>query len=553
MALARALTQDPLDAASRPSIGRVVSISGSKAIVMLENGLLGAADPGKRAEIGSLMRVRTPTTQTIGLVCALSIPIPAHDVGEQEIRILELELIGELPVKDGGAVGAFRRGVTVYPSLGDAVSFASHDDLERVYAAGHPAAIRIGALQLDPSIPAMLRIDDLLAKHFAVLGATGAGKSCAVALILRALLERCPTAHVVLLDPHNEYSASFGDAAERVTPRDLYLPYWLFTFEEILEVLIGDDRSGGRETEILREAIPEAKRLYRSGAKRLRDPRTGLDAAPISVDTPVPYRMSDLVALLDEQMGRLETQRDLSPYKRLKARLEALAADPRYAFMFGRLTVEDAMADVLGRLFRIPVEGKPITTLDLTGVPSEIVNVVVSVMCRMAFDLAVWSDGATPITVICEEAHRYAPHDATLGFEPAKRAIARIAKEGRKYGVSLGIVSQRPSELDPTILSQCNTIFALRMSNDRDQEIVDAAISDTAAGLLEFLPSLGNGEAIAFGEGVMLPSRLRFARLPQDAVPGSANLKISERWRAHGATRAALDDIVLKWRAQKRD
>ncbi|MEL7030399.1 MAG: ATP-binding protein, partial [Pseudomonadota bacterium] len=295
-----------------------------------------------------------------------------------------------------------------------------------------------------------------------------------------------------------------------------------------------------------------ARALYRAAGARIRDKIHPQEAPLVTVDTPTPYRMSDVLAIIDEQMGRLDVQHDLSPLRRLKSRLEALATDPRYGFMFGGLTVDDAMVDVLGRLFRIPVEGKPITTVDLTGVPSEVVNVVVSVLCRTAFDLAVWSEGQTPITLVCEEAHRYAPSNAELGFEPTKRAIARIAKEGRKYGVSLCIVSQRPSELDSTILSQCNTVFALRMSNQNDQDIVQAAISDTASGLLEFLPSLANGEAIAFGEGVMVPTRLRFARLPAEAVPGSRATKISERWRSAAETRDELAKVVSRWRSQRR-
>ena len=147
--------------------------------------------------------------------------------------------------------------------------------------------------------------------------------------------------------------------------------------------------------------------------------------------------------------------------------------------MFGSLTVYDGMAQILGRIFRVPVNGKPITILELTGLPTEIINVVVSVLCRMTFDFALWSEGQVPVTLVCEEAHRYVPANTSLGFEPCKRAIAKIAKEGRKYGASLCIVTQRPAEIDPTILSQCNTVFALRMSNDRDQEIVKSAIADT--------------------------------------------------------------------------
>lgn len=538
-------------------IGEIVSLSGDKAIVLLDHVSGSETDIRARVEIGALMRIETPFSQTIALVCAMSVPAPAENRGDKEFRILELELVGELLTNAANGRRYFRRGVSIYPSLGDVVEPASHEDLELVYAVKHPAAIPIGAIKQDGSIPAMLRVDDLLSKHFAILGATGTGKSCSVALMLRALLDRNPDSHMVVLDPHNEYAESFGEKAERVTPTDLFLPYWMFTFEEILKVLLGGDADRTREIEILREIIPEAKRKYRSGASRIREQAVAkaggaATAAQLSADTPSPYRISDVVSLLDERMGRLDAQRDLSPYKNLIARLESLTSDPRYAFMFGGVTVEDSMVEVLSRLFRIPVDGKPITTIDLTGVPSEIVNVVVSVLARTAFDLAVWSDGATPVLLVCEEAHRYAPSDASLGFEPTKRAISRIAKEGRKYGVSLCIVSQRPSELDPTMLSQCNTIFALRMSNETDQEIVRAAVSDTANGLLEFLPALGNGEAIAFGEGVMLPVQLRFARLPASAVPGKNAARISERWRENAMTREGLSDIVSRWRSQRR-
>jgi len=146
---------------------------------------------------------------------------------------------------------------------------------------------------------------------------------------------------------------------------------------------------------------------------------------------------------------------------------------------------------------------------------------VVSVLCRMAFDFGLWSDAAIPLLFVCEEAHRYASADRTVGFGPTRCAIARIAKEGRKYGVFLGLVTQRPAELDPRIISQCSTLFAMRMSNDRDQALLRSAVSDTAADLFAFVPSLGTREALAFGVGVMLPTRLTFAELPPHLVPRS--------------------------------
>src|SRR4029077_13506397 len=155
------------------------------------------------------------------------------------------------------------------------------------------------------------------------------------------------------------------------------------------------------------------------------------------------------------------------------------------------------------------------------GFPSEVVDAVVSVICRLAFDLGLWSEGAGPMLLVCEEAHRYIAADRTIGFAPTRRSISRIAKEGRKHGIFLGLVSQRPAELDATIISQCSTLFAMRMSNERDQALLQSAVSDTAANLFSFVPSLGTREALAFGVGVPLPTRLSFAELPQALLPKS--------------------------------
>jgi DNA helicase HerA-like ATPase len=210
------------------------------------------------------------------------------------------------------------------------------------------------------------------------------------------------------------------------------------------------------------------------------------------------------------------------------------------------------MSEILSRLFRIPVDGRPITIMDLSGVPSEILNVVVSVLSRMMFDFAVWSDRAVPLLLVCEEAHRYVPQDTSLGFEPTKQSLSRIAKEGRKYGVSLCLVSQRPSELATGILSQCNTIFALRMSNQKDQDFVRGALSESAMGLMEFLPSLRNAEAIAVGEGVSVPVRLCFDELPEEHRPRSGTASFSTAWQEDDDDKSFIDMVVDRWRRQRR-
>jgi hypothetical protein len=230
-----------------------------------------------------------------------------------------------------------------------------------------------------------------------------------------------------------------------------------------------------------------------------------------------------------------------------------MTRDPRYAFMFGHMTISDNMAEVVGRIFRIPVNDKPITVLELGGLPSEVINVCVSVLARMAFDFGLWSQGRVPITFVCEEAHRYVPSDKSSGFEPTKRAISRIAKEGRKYGVSLAIITQRPSELDPTILSQCNTVFSMRLTNERDQEILKAGISDAAASLMEFMPTMGTGEAVTFGEGVSLPTRIKFDLLPRHALPKSSTASFTRNWSIDVPDEGFLEAIVARWRMQSYD
>jgi hypothetical protein len=219
--------------------------------------------------------------------------------------------------------------------------------------------------------------------------------------------------------------------------------------------------------------------------------------------------------------------------------------------MFGGISICDNMAKILSRMFRVPVEGKPITILDLSAIPSDVLNIVVSVLSRITFDMALFSDRGLPILLVCEEAHRYLSNDPTQGFEPTRRILSRIAKEGRKYGVALGIISQRPSDLATSALCQCNTVFALRLTGQTDQNIVRAMLPDWGGGLLDFLPSLRNGEAIAVGEGVSVPARVRFDILPPEQMPRSATARFSTAWRHQDLGEDMLTDIIERWRHEQ--
>jgi DNA helicase HerA-like ATPase len=539
--------------APRHRVGWVTAVTGCQLEGMVDAETLtsGGYDPstGDRVplQIGGLLTVPTPSTIVYGMVSSLRMCDLSSSQPVGGKAVMEIDLFGEAPLPAGpGDEPMFQKGVSVYPGLGAEIFAATEVDLIHVYARPRASNVRVGAIQQDRNVPAYVVTDDLLGKHFAILGTTGSGKSCAVTLLLRRILERHANGHIVLLDPHNEYARAFGDAAEVIEPDNLHLPYWLMNFEEISEFLVApgsQDRDA--EIAILKAAILDARRSYCAGQA---------DVTGITVDTPVPYRMTELSRGIDEAMGKLDKPDKAAPYLRLRSKLENLSADQRFQFMFSGLSVQDNLDQIVSRILRVPVSGRPITVFDLSGVPSEIVDVVVSVMCRMILDFALWSvpPHSVPILLVCEEAHRYVPRDGDQAFAPTRRALSRIAKEGRKYGVSLGLVTQRPSELSATILSQCNTLFAMRMTNEHDREFVRAALPEHALGLMAALPSLRPQEAVVVGEGVPVPMRLRFDELDGTTRPQSHSASFSTAWQSDSGDCDLVRATIDRWRRQTR-
>lgn len=522
-----------LEAKPQTVLGAVTSVSASQMKVRL---LERRSDEFTSAlRIGGLVKVPGGDVELVGRVTAVQ-------SADGLTGMLDVDLAGELR----GA--RFTRGVSHHPLPGAPVYAAGVDDLRAVYATDGPAGIRLGTLYDDDQQPAYVQTDDLLGNHFALVGATGTGKSCTVALILKAILREQPNAHILMLDPHNEYAAAFGDAAQVFNVDNLHLPLWLLNSEEAVRVLVVGGTPAERETQalILRDTIARARRHY-AGDTPL--------SSSITVDTPVPYRIADLLRFINEQMGRLDKPDTSFPYLRLRTRLESLRADKRFAFMFSEgLEAPDTLADVLERLMRIPVNGKPLAILDLSGVPSDVTDVVVSLACRLVFDFAVWSkrELMPPVLMVCEEAQRYIPAHPDSGFGATARVITRIAKEGRKYGLSLALVSQRPSELAPEALSQCGTIFATRMASEVDQQFVARAVPDAARAMLEALSSMPAQQALVFGEGVPLPMRVRMEHLEPEQRPHSEGARFSEEWRADRTDFALLEEGVRRWRMQAR-
>ncbi|MBA1139113.1 ATP-binding protein [Mesorhizobium neociceri] len=506
-------------------LGNVVQCDGARATISAYADDIEGAVTGLWT-VGKMISINLGTSRTVGLVYEIGKSDRAwSNEGQNPIEV-SVELIGE--VRDGAEPGdrpIFDRGITTYPHIGAIAHRIRSRDLRAVYDLAGRHSITIGTLSQDEAIDANIAIDDTLARHFAIVGTTGVGKSTAVSLLLRKSIAARPDLRILILDPHNEFAASLPEFCVRVDSKTLDLPFWMFRLEEFAEVLFRGRETVPEEVDVLRDLIPAAKNLYRnpnSGSYV----RRGSDA--LTADTPVPYRMVDLIKQIDERMGLLESKNDRPTLKSLKTRIESAASDPRYRFMFNSRLIEDTIHETIGNIFRVPHHGRPVTCFEMAGMPSEVVNSVCSVLARFAFDLALWSDGRLKLLLLCEEAHRYMPADPRLGFAPTRHALSRIAKEGRKYGCYLGVVTQRPGELDPTILSQCSTFFAMRLANEQDQAIIRSAIADSSASTLAFLSSMGQREAIAFGEGVATTMRLKFEKLAENLIPGTAKREQDE-------------------------
>jgi len=533
-------------------LGRVLSVTGSHATIQVKVPNPPPEAEDERLSIGRFFGIRAGKSLVIGVLTGISVDDARVAAGYATGAI---DLLGEIRVDESGAP-RFDRGVKESPTIGDPAEFLGRVALRTVFDVAGPDTINIGQLQQDHSIGAPIDVDRLIGRHFAVLGTTGVGKSTGVAVILQEILQARPDLRMFVIDPHNEYGHCFGDRAQVLTPKNLRLPFWLFNFEETVDVFFRGRPGVEDEVEILSELIPIAKGNVahsRGAADRPSIRKNDAKSTGYSLDTPVPYRLEELIGLIDERMGKLENRSVWTRYHRLLGRIESARNDPRYTFMFENANVGgDTMVDVLSQLFRLPPNGRPMTIMQLAGFPAEVVDCVVSVGCRMAFEFGLWSDGAFPLLMVCEEAHRYVPADRTMGFGPTRKAISRIAKEGRKYGVFLGLMTQRPSELDATIISQCNTLFAMRMANERDQAIVRSAVSDAAGSLIAFLPALGAREVFAFGDGVPLPTRLRFKELPEHLIPRREAVGHSRMDSVEASVQAADNDfissVVERWR-----
>lgn len=576
-------------------IGTVQDVAGTAISVSLVNesatGLSFFKGESYRiGQVGSFVRIPLGYTSLFGIVsqvgagAAPSADGDTHPWGNQWLKV---QLVGER-----GREGHFERGVSQHPTINDPVHIVTEDDLREIYGPGDPTDfVSVGHLASAESIPALVNINKLVTRHSAVVGTTGSGKSTTVAGLLAALSNptRYPSARIVVLDIHGEYAKALEDRSSvfRITPdlergdKPLHIPFWALSFDELAKLAFGN--LGEQQLAAVTDAIVTLKREALA-----KQPREGVSSDRVSADTPVPFclhklwfdfhqrehrtvvpkpgagvdevesayvlnaagqplQLGDAMSVLPPQYRTVKTtgpaaervQWGPDPVN-MRQQLAVLASklrDPQFAFLFspGDLlpaidgTVQKDLDALLGDWIGAP---SPITILDLSGIPSTVLNDLIGTLLRILYDALFWSrnlpEGGRerPLMLVLEEAHAY------LGKEhsgTAAAAVRRIAKEGRKYGVGAMIVSQRPSEIDPTILSQCGTIFAMRLANEIDRSHVSSAASDNLKGLFDMLPVLRTGEAIIVGEAVSLPIRTLIDPPDTNRRPDSGDPKVVVR------------------------
>jgi uncharacterized protein len=530
---------------TRVPIGVVLEISGSSSQVAFDlqriNECMADPDPSiaLAGQVGAQVKIRVGDSWLLA-----SVRDQRKDRRTEGGIIAHIDFLGEGgEEKLTGRIRGFRRGVTRYPIPGALVYASSTRDLEQVYASDGRASITVGKVFPTRDIRAGLYVDAMLGKHFALLGSTGTGKSTSAALILHRICEAAPQGHIVMIDPHGEYAAAFRQTGQILDVSNLQMPYWLMNFEEHCEVLLN---SSGNERQVDIDIL--AKCLLQARGRN----RLAQTMGKITVDSPIPYLLSDLSNILQDEMGKLDKATSSAPYMRIKGKLEELKTDPRYQFMFSGMLVGDTMAAFISKIFRMPGEGRPISIIDVSGVPSDITSTVVAVLSRLVFDFAIWGrdEKTRPVLLVCEEAHRYVPNERNADGSSVAKILGRIAKEGRKYGISLGLITQRPSDLAEGVLSQCGTIIAMRLNNERDQAFVRAAMPEGARGFLDTIPALRNRECIMCGEGVAIPMRVTFDNLEEHKRPASEDPSFVDLWSKGGGEEELVQRIVMRWRSQ---
>ncbi|WP_049629344.1 ATP-binding protein [Cellvibrio sp. pealriver] len=573
-------------------------------------------------QIGSFIRIPIGFNNLFGIISqvgASAAPDNKPDATLMNHQWMKIQLIGEAQTN-----GTFQRGMSQYPTIGDEVHLVSEKELKSIYGQpDKPYFVKVGHISNADSIPALIDINKLVTRHSAVVGTTGSGKSTTVASIMNALTDetRYPSARVIMLDLHGEYAQALGDKANvykinanpnsKFKEKELYIPFWALNFDELYEICFGDQEGGEKERNIIMERLQKYKR-----DSLLKYPKKGASLDTLSADTPVPFSIHHLwYELYVETFATYYKDRGGRPFDHIAYELDVNGDElkgnakmgippvfknvsnvageekinylpsppnigkqisllgtklrvPRYDFIFQPkewLPDDDGKVDKdLDELIKGWIGEKPVTILDLSGVPADILQTTIGAVLRILYEALFWSRDLSqggrnrPLLIVMEEAHIYL-NDDFKGM--ASRVVQRIVKEGRKYGIGAMIVSQRPSEINSTILSQCGTFFALRLANSSDRSHITSAMSDNLDGLTNMLPILRTGEAIILGEAVKLPMRTIIEAPPKNRRPDSQDPIVFDEvptdesmhpggWGNKMEATPNFEELIETWRAQ---
>ncbi|WP_347331827.1 ATP-binding protein [Marinimicrobium locisalis] len=576
-------------------LGSVLSVSGGSLIVLLtaqvRSGLLIIGGrTHKIGQVGSFVRIPQGYNNLYGVISETAESTASGlDDSDPERRTVRVELVGE-------AIGdEFERGISQFPSIGDEAHLVTEEDLRKIYGSQSDGQVVIGRLSSSDGIDVSVDLDDLVNRHSALLGSTGSGKSTSVSSLLRSVVAGPsdeilkPSSRIVLFDIHGEYASALGDISTvySVFPRQdekrLFIPYWCVSPESLIEFLCGQNELVKNK---FMDAIVDEKKAF------AKENSMDIDIDKITPYTPLPFRLKriwydlsfeDNVNWYDKEKTKpaFDDEGDAEQLRSPKFKPPSQRTDSHVAkggaqvmkrsldLMKSRLTdsqyefflspgdwnpdadgnIKSDLSDLIGSW----VGGdKPVTILDLSGMPSARLSLLLGAVLDVLFEAAIWGRNLeegmkkAPLLLVMEEAHRYLSNES-IGF--SKEMVRRIAKEGRKFGVGLMLVSQRPSEIDETILSQCGTMFALRINNATDRARVKSAMSDGLSGIVDALPILRTGEAIVTGEAAKLPMRCRFKVPREGRFPDSRDPKVSESW---SKPYKAMDyrKLVESWRKQ---
>jgi DNA helicase HerA-like ATPase len=539
-------------------IGNIVEINGADFVAQMisdEEGFVPEVTVDDNlvrvGQVGSYLMVRQSGLYVLVIVESMWQEI---DPEGGLVRMVRVNPLGEITAK-----GGFNRGVAHFPTTGAELHLVTASTLEMLFAKFSAADYKVGKLSSFDSIDVYLDASAFFGRHAAILGQSGSGKSWSVTSLVQSALRAMPNAHIIILDLHGEYGAKEWDPDTKppfpadkvrcINASQLEIPYWLLTYEELIELLIDqEEEDSSVQIAFLRGAVLELKR----------EANEHLKLGHITVDSPIYFSMDALLKRFkdaNEQMadfGKSKTALS-GKFDSLLVKLLSRMNDTRYDFLLKPVkrisseTLPDLMRDFVGL-------GEPkakVTVIDLSSVPSDIHPTVTAQIGRLAFEFNFWNPRCRefPLFLICEEAHAYITRDSSTEHRGTRRSFERIAKAGRKYAVGLCVVSQRPHELSETVLAQCSSFICLRITNPDDQEYVRALVPDSARGILEALTSLAQGEAIATGEAVPMP--VRFKVTMPDPPPNAQSIDYAGMW-SRGPADTDVDHIVDCWRRQRR-